>query len=333
MVRALKLLAASLLLGAAPFLAQCSHNPDEGAEGPWRHRLYTPTYFTKIGDSFVIVDTWHHRILYSESLDPDLTRWKILSETLGGPHSIATDGNIAVYDDTGHGNLRAARKIGLVTFDKTPEDGVEEYEYVFDVGTRPHRVIYDDATESFYSIASGSQEILRVTNELGRLVVQHRQTLDFLNRAYTRSMAIIDGNIFFVTRAHGIIEATYRNDVFEYVRTYPVPEFMDDLNDVFRSEAGWYYVTSTPGAIVRCRSLDDLATENYEYLTDLLGLEGTPYYPAEVEGRIYVPQITQHSGIISFQDSETGPVTDVQVLFDFGKPEPPDEWRKGQFPR
>jgi hypothetical protein len=298
LIRVLKQLAATTLLVVVPLLSQCSHNPDEGADGPWRHRLYTPTYFTKIGDAYTIVDTWHHRILYSTTLDPDLTNWEILTEDIGGPHSIATDGQVAVYDDTGYGNLRAARKLGLVNFSEDDGYVVEEFEHIFDVGTRPHRVIYDETTESFYSIASGSQEILRVTNELGLLVVRHFQTLSFLNRAYTRSISIFDGNMFFVTRSQGIIEATYKDDIFEYVRTYSVPDFLADLNDVFRSEAGWYYVTATPNAIVRCRSLDDLATGNYEILTDILGLEGTPYYLAEAEGSIFVPQITEYSGII-----------------------------------
>jgi hypothetical protein len=326
-------LAAITLLGIVPLLGQCSHNPDEGANGPWRHRLYSPTYFTKLGDTFALVDTWHHRILFSNSLPQDLDQWSILTEDIGGPHSIATDGDIVVYDDTGHGNLRAGKKLLMQSGAVGSDPNVEEHDLVFDVGLRPHRVIYDEAMKSFYAISSGSQEILRVTNENNLLVVQHLQTLPFLNKAYTRSMSIIDGHMYFVTRSQGIIESTYKDDVFDYVKSYPVPDILYDLNDVFRSEAGWYYVTGTPNAIVRCRDLDDLATGNYEDLIPVLGIKGTPYYLSEIDGRLYLPQVGQDNGLISFVDTETGPVTDIMVHFQFGPPEPADKWRKDQYPR
>ena len=322
-----------VLLGLVPLLGQCSDDAVPGENEPWEHRLYTATHITKLVGTYFIVDTWHHRILYSHFPYDDLTQWNTLTDNIGGPHSIATDGDIVVYDDTGYGNLRAARYFNLDHFGVEIEGNADEYEMVYDVGMRPHRVIFDEGTDSFYAISSGSQEIIRLTNERGRLVIRHREELTLLNRAYTRSMSIIDGRMFFVTRGHGIIETTYRDDVYEVVQTFLMPTALDDLNDLFKSEAGWFYVTASPGAIVRARSIEDISAGRYEDLAESLGTEGTPYYLSEVDGRIFVPQITEHSGIISFSDSDPGPIADIDILYDFGPPVPADEYRKGLYPR
>jgi len=320
-----------LLLAMLPLLCQC--DPDEGANGPWRHRLYTPTHFTKLDDTWIIVDCWHHRILYSEVPDPDLNNWFTITEHIGGPHSVATDGEVVVYEDTGHGNLRGARVKLMENFLTERRDYAEEYQIVLNVGIRPHRVRYDEHMQSFYALASQSQEIVRVTNDLGNLTAKHRQYLPFLNEAYTRSMTIIDGHMFFVTRAHGIIEATYRDDDYELVRRHPMPELLNDMNDVFRSEAGWYYATGAPRGIVRARSLEDISAGQFEDLYQVLGLDSVPYYLSQVDGRIYLTHVGENNGVITFRDAETGPIFDIDSIYDFGPAEPPDIWRRDQIPR
>ena len=50
-------------------------------------RLYTPTCMEKIDNQYYIVDCWHDRVIYSDSLC-DIKEWKVLDEDLKYPHSI-----------------------------------------------------------------------------------------------------------------------------------------------------------------------------------------------------------------------------------------------------
>jgi len=62
-----------------------------------------------------------------------------------------------------------------------------------------------------------------------------------------------------------------------------------------------------------------------------LGLRGTPYYVSRIDGRYYVPQIDEHSGIVSFVHRD-GRIADVQVLCDFGPATEADVQRRATHP-
>ncbi len=293
------------------------------AEEPWQHRLYTPTQITKLGDLYFIVVCWHHRVLYSDALDRPIKDWKTLDDTLAGPHSIDSDGELYVVEDTGRHRLRVYQR---------SEDGFKHVQTLGPFGKRTHRVRYDPATEAFYVVSSDDQVLTKLRRVGDRLKVEYEKALPFLKRYYTRSLTIDGPDMYFTSGPGVITKVRYRDDSYEVLATYKVPEEMKQGNDLFKTDDGWWYVTATPQRIVRARSLKDLDAGKYEDVFMALGCQGTPYYLAKIDGRYFLPQITQHSAIISFVHQE-GKIADVQTHFDFGPPNPSDEKRVKAYSR
>jgi hypothetical protein len=100
--------------------------------------------------------------------------------------------------------------------------------------------------------------------------------------------------------------------------TYDVPHALESMNDLYK-KGEYYYLTATPMAIVRTKSLEDLARGNWQNIYGTLGLKGTPYYFSEFDGRIFLPQIEEYSGILTFVE-HNGAIEDVRTLFDSGEP-------------
>lgn len=302
--------------------------PADDADASWRDRLYTPTYLTQLGDTWFIVVCWHHRILFHDGPEPDadLSNWRTMDEELAGPHSIAWDGELYVVDDTGRHSLK--------TFRRTEDgSGFERVQSIDGLGQRTHRVHYCEDTEAFYVLSSNSQDLYKFVREGWELKLEYHRPLAFLEGVYTRSFTLHEGHMYF-TAGPGVIKARYQDDSYEVVARYPVPRQLAGMNDVFPASDGWWYVTATPQAIVRTRDLASLADGDFEDLQQPLGFRGTPYYLFEHEGRLWVPQITQHSGIVSFRlEPEGGELGDRRVLFDFGPPTAADRERVAEAPR
>jgi len=306
--------AVTLLLFAAAFPA---------AAETWQDRLYTPTQITKLGDLYFIVVCWQHRIIYSDKLGRPMAEWKTLDDTIAGPHSIATDGELYVAEDTGRHRLRVYQRTG---------DAFEHVQTLGPFGKRTHRVRYDKPTQAFYVVSSNEQVLTKLRRDGNRLKVQYVKKLPFLKGAYTRSLTICGPDMFFTSGPGVITKVRYRDDRLKVVATYKVPQGMEGGNDVFRTEDGWWYVTATPQRIVRARSLADLDAGKFEDVYRTLGCKGTPYYLAKIDGRYFVPQITQYSAVISFVHKD-GKIADVQTHFDFGPPKAVDKQRVREFPR
>lgn len=90
------------LLGGAFFYM--SHNDS------WEGRLYSPTELVKYGDDYFIVDAWHHRVIYNNNIDAPIEKWKTMTDSVLGCHSIASNGHLFVVDDTDHDALRIFKK-------------------------------------------------------------------------------------------------------------------------------------------------------------------------------------------------------------------------------
>jgi len=298
-------------------------NPKPARPDAWKSRLYAPTFFTKIGEDYFIVDCWHNRVLYTQAKDGrinwDLSTWEVMDEGLAGPHSIASDGEIYVVEDTGYHNLRVYIKT---------DEGFEQIQTIENVGERPHRLRYDSATKSFYALGGKSQEITKLVRDGYRLKVAYKKTLPFLEGRYSRSMAIIDGTMYFVSNGPGasITQVKYDDGSYEVIKRWEMPEHMHGMNDVFRSHDGWFYVTysSTEPGGMRALSLDEIAAGGGEDIALKLGIEGRPYYISEVDGRIFVPEISVDgcNAIHSFEHGEGGAMTHIEMPISFDEPIP-----------
>ncbi|MEM6277863.1 MAG: hypothetical protein AAF733_00190 [Verrucomicrobiota bacterium] len=295
------------------------------AQDNWQSRLYTPTHVEKLGDTYFIVVCFQHRILYSDDLSLPIEEWKLLDDTIAGPHSIDSDGEVFVAEDTGRHGLHVYRE---------GEDGeLSRVQTLGPFGKRTHRVRYDEATKAFYVISSNSQDMTKLIRDRDGVKVAYTKPLPVLENSYTRSMTIIGDAMYFTSGPGVITKVRYRDDSYAPLATYRVPEGMESANDVFRTSDGWWYVTSTPQRIVRARSLEELDEGNWEDVFETLGMNGTPYYLEEFDGRIFVPEITQYSALTSFVHGPEGEITDVKTHFDFGPPNDSDKERVQAFPR
>jgi len=275
----------------------------------WKDRLYAPTFLTKIDSLYFIVDCWHNRVLYSPTVDAPIATWRLLDDGLAGPHSIASDSVLYVVEDTGRHGLRVYTHLGG-TF--------QCVQTIAGLGRRTHRVAYDAASSAFYALSSDSQQITKLIREADRLRVLYRKPLPFLGTAYTRSFTIADDSMFFVSGSNTITKTRYLDDSYQVLATYYMPLPLQGMNDLFKS-GKYYYLTATPKTIIRTTSIQSIGEGHWQNIYGVLGFKGTPYYMAEFDGRIFVPQIFEDSGILSFVEHD-GAIEDVRTLFDSGRP-------------
>ncbi len=73
--------------------------------------LYVPTMITKANGDYFIVDCWHHRVIYSDTLTRSLSEWKQLTNDgyIGG-HTVSTDGELLVLDNTDQSQVLVYKK-------------------------------------------------------------------------------------------------------------------------------------------------------------------------------------------------------------------------------
>ena len=233
----------------------------------WQDRLFAPTFLDKIGDTYFLVDCWHHRVLWNRTLEGNVARWHTLDDSLAGPHSIASDGEIYVVEDTGRDGLRVYRRRGEA-FQRVQEiDGMPR---------RPHRVRYDGRTRAFYVVAAVSQDIYKLVRDRDGLKRAYKKHLDFLDGKYTRSITLADGAMYFVSGPGLIHKTEYRDGSFKILAKYRVPEGMASVNDLFRTRDGWWYLTATDFRIVRTRSLEDLDAGRFEDVSAVLAPAARP---------------------------------------------------------
>ena len=309
---------AAIQQGSTPELLlyslQCTLGEQTPRPESWRGSLYSPTMITKTDRGYLLVDSWHHRVLWSESLAPKIEDWHLLDENLAGPHSVATDGSLYLVEDTQRGAIAVYEWVGA---------SFRRRQSLADLGSRPHRVRWDPASKSFYVLAANSQELFRLERETsGSLRVAGREPLPFLQGAYTRSFTIQDDAIYFTSGPNAIIKAVRRGDHLEETDRYPVPAGFESMNDLFYSGSYWY-LTATFAKIGRIRDLELLKSEHplFEDIYAQLGLCGTPYYLTRIGGRIFVPQTTEYSGIVSFKEAAER-IEDIRQEFDCGPPAP-----------
>ena len=288
-----------------------------------RAHLFAPTSIEKLGPYYFIVNCWHHRVIWSRALDPDIRRWHTLDDTLAGPHSIASDGELYVVENTGRHGIRVYRPEG---------DGFRRIQEIGAFGIRSHRVRYDPGAKAFYVLCADSQDISKLVRDGDGLRLVYKKQLGFLAGTYTRSMTLADGALYFVAGPGYIFKVQYRDDSFRVLARYRVPPALGGMNDLYRSDDGWWYITASVAALGRVRSLEDLDQGRYEELYAQLAQGGTPYYLSHIDGRYYLPIIGKRNAIVSFVHRD-GRVDDVKVFCDFHGGDKSDWERSKELPK
>ncbi|WP_029232505.1 hypothetical protein [Butyrivibrio sp. VCB2006] len=283
-------------------------------------KLSVPTYITQVGDTWFIVDCYHNRVIYSDSLEAPLTDWYIMTSDVTQPHTMASNGTIYMVDDTENNRV--------VLFEKIDGKFVNT-QTIYNIGNRPHYTVYDKATDTFYVWSSTTGELycIRQGADSTRCYITDIRKMDILDGIYVRSFSIIDGDIYFVSSVsdEGIPAKIYHCDLetLEIEESYDVPDSLAGMVQITKIDDYYYLSISTDlsgnqdaATIVRTHSLEDLAQGEYEdiYSKYFVG-GGTPYYISNVGDTYYLTEhrLTDHQ-IWSFK-VKNNEIVDVQTVY------------------
>ncbi len=256
-------------------------------------RLYLPTHMDKFGDVYFIVDCYNNRVLYSRDKSLPVTEWNVLDDDLSWPHSIASDGEFYLVDNTQAHELRVYRRDG--------RGGFMLHQVITDVGRRPHRTVYDPQSQAFYVLAAESQHIARLERNGEGLELAYLKPLPFLQGSYARSFSLIGGEMYFVSGPGTINIVDYRSGSYEVRESYAVPDRLASSNDIHFVD-GVFLLSATLNQLVRCESLQALAQDSCESVYDMLGFRGNPYFFSVFDGATHVTEIAAGDTIHALYD-------------------------------
>ncbi|MCR5557689.1 MAG: hypothetical protein K6F75_09060 [Butyrivibrio sp.] len=283
-------------------------------------KLSVPTYITKVNDTYFIVDCYHNRIIYSDSLDVPLTEWYIMSGDATQPHTLASDGTVYLVDDTENNRVLVFEKIDSKFVNTQTLNGV---------GSRPHYSLYDPDTDTFYVWSSKTGELfcLRHTPDSTKMYLTDIRKIPVLDGIYVRSFSIIDGDIYFVS---GISDAGDKGkiyccnlDTLEIKKTIDVPDELAGMVQITKIQDYYYISTSTDltgsqdhATLIRTKKLENLMASDYEdiYSKYFIG-GGTPYYITNADDTYFLTEhrLMDHQ-IWSFKVTQNE-ITDVKTVY------------------
>ena len=167
--------------GEDPIAAASEYTPGKNYDS----KLSVPTYVTNIDDTWFIVDCYHNRVIYSDSLETPLNEWNIMTSDATRPHTIASDGEVYMVDDTENKRILAYIK-------HTEDDGeiwFERIQEFVDMGERPHYVLYDETDGCFYawSSMSGQMWVFKRSKDDKKVFLDASYSIPDLNGVYVRS--------------------------------------------------------------------------------------------------------------------------------------------------
>ena len=278
--------------------------------------LSVPTYVTKVEDTYFIVDCYHDQVIYHDNLSDPLTDWQVMTDEIDKGHTLASDGFVYLVDDT-EGNR-------ILVFEK--KEGVFYHTQTLDeVGNRPHYIVYDIPTDTFYVWSSMNGEMYLCRHDPGdsRMYLTGIRSVDALKETYVRSFTIAGDNIYFVSGIPGspaILQADL--STFAIQETYPVPDSLAGMIQLTPAEGSFYITVSTDIAgnqdfatMIRTDDLSDLTEGKYEDVYAAFIGGGTPYYITNFDNTYYLTEhrIPGHS-VWKFQITEDG-IHDVEAVY------------------
>lgn len=282
------------------------------AENGYSH-LLMPTQIKKIGNTYFIVDCNHDQVIYSDQLSTSLANWKVLTRDTKKPHAIASDGEIYMITDTDNNRILTFEK-GFSSF--------KSLQTFDDIGTRPHFVDYDSTSGLFYvwSSMTGEMFLFKKIPGTKTVALQEIKAIPELGSCYVRSFTIAGDVILFPAVERSSILLVDKN-TFEVLNEYPVPEHMAGMVQITILDGYFMVTVSTDiqynlqaSTVVRARSLEDFAAQNYETLYSLFGNNGTPYYISYFDGSYYMIHENAAPNVYRFH-AQDGIIYDIKGMF------------------
>lgn len=287
----------------------------------YQNRLYTPTQIVKLYGTYFIVDCWHHRILCAKNVNLPIAQWDVMDANLAGPHSIASDGNHYVTEDTG----RHAIKV----YKKNSNNKFEIFQTIANIGIRPHRVRYDTNHHQFIIIGSVDQSIHFVAVQNNKLKLQKSLIIHELRGQYSRSITIA-GNFLYIVGSYNILCFELRQGMLgKLIRNVKLHESYHGGVDIFFNSDRSGFFTAVEKKFISFRKLLDLELGTGRNLSRKFS--GTPYYIEKFDQKIWIPEISNYSAISSSHIVNNN-LGKLNRQFNFGSPIEASTRRKNAFP-
>ncbi|MBN9366918.1 hypothetical protein YS110_11105 [Acidovorax sp. YS12] len=291
-----------------------------GDKGEFRSRLYTPTSIVKIKDKYFIVDCWQHRVIWSKELGKRIEEWQALDEDIAGPHSIVSDGEFYVVEDTG----RHAIKVF-----KENNDGFEMVQAIPNVGKRPHRTVYDDQGDRFFVVGSTDQSLHVLKKQGGSLVLSSSMPLQEMQGEYCKSLTLTNNTLYVTGKTKIAAYELGRNGVF-FSGVVHLHEKCREMNDLFFLDGKKGFATSWWGRVSFFEDVKELEAGGIDVSPNL---GGVPYYFSRFDGKLWLTEINQCSRICGYESfGHKGELVGGSVLFDFCGVDESSIERKRSFP-
>lgn len=280
--------------------------------------LSVPTYVTKVDDTYFIVDCYNNQIIYHDNMTDPLSEWKIMTNNITQAHTLASDGTVYLIDDTENNRIQIMEK----NVNDKGETVFVPTQCFYNIGKRPHYIIYDEYTDTFYawSSQSGEMYLFRRKDGCSDVYLTEIRSIPSLNGVYVRSFTIVEDTVYFVSGNSTIIEADLYT--FEIKKEYPVPAEMAGMIQITPIQDYYYITISTDAAgnqdyatMIRAKNLSDLEKGNYEEVYHNFIGGGTPYYITNCDDTYYLTEhrLPGHS-IWSFKVTDNE-ITDVTSLY------------------
>lgn len=145
--------------------------------------FFEPTYFTKVDDTYFVIDSQSSRVMYSKDYTLPVSEWTTADNDLYYPHSAAGHDGTLLVDDTLNGRWKVYRcKSGnwaLTQIINTKSD-------------HPHFTYYDKENDSYYSLGAVNDIIYVLKDNGSKMEIQKQISISEIG-GYSRSFSIIGG--------------------------------------------------------------------------------------------------------------------------------------------
>ena len=275
--------------------------------------LSVPTWLTKVNDTYFLVDCYHNQVIYHDNLSDPLWQWSVMTDDINRGHTRASAGLVYLIDDTENNRILIfEKKNGRFLHTQTFQD----------IGNRPHYIIYDEKTKTFYawSSMSGEMYLFRHEPDDSRMYLAAVRKIDALENVYVRSFTIQDDSVYFVSGNSSIIRADLKT--FQVLDTWPVPDSMAGMIQLTPIQDYFYITVSTDitgnqdyATILRTKDLSGLMDGRFEDIYEYFIGGGTPYYITQIDNGWYLTEhrLPGHS-LWRFQVTDNE-ITDVEAVY------------------
>lgn len=258
----------------------------------------SPAQITKQGGYYFIADTFHDQVIYSNNLEEPISKWKVMTSKVSGPHSVASDGTFYLVADTEN------NKVLIFEWNRGGFRLTQEFE---NLGVRPHYIEYDKESESFYVWSSLTCEMyILVKDDAGTLCIKEIRGIKELKGHYIRSFTISGEYIIFPSGTNKQILITNKNTL-EILGRFSVPDEVSGMAYI-KPMGTYFYMTvssddkydQSKATFIRNRDLSQMINGEYEDISSKFLHIKIPYYIDDIDGRYYMTNHGNAMNVLRF---------------------------------